>query len=191
MPPSGKHGGQEGLKFLRLMMVLSSISPLFILWAIRGTTLIPDLYFVTGCLTLALLPTTLLLVREGLARKQNDTRPLVVGSVEDHRGHVLVYLFAMLLPFYRQDIDTWREFTALLAALCFIVFLFWHLNFHYMNILFALRRYRVLTIYPPETTNEYASKDSVALITRRSSLIAKQQVVAYRLTNTLYLEKDT
>ena len=180
MSTARNRGLPEGLKFLRLMMVLSSVSPLFILWAIRGTKLIPDLYFVTASLAMAILPTGLLLIREGIARKQNDTRFLVVGSVEDHRGHVLVYLFAMLLPFYRQDIDTWRDFTALLAALCFIVFLFWHLNFHYMNILFALRRYRVLTIYPPETANEYASLDSFALITRRSSLPAKQQIVAYR-----------
>ena len=33
---------REGLKAARLLMVLSSISPLFILWAIRGNSLIPD-----------------------------------------------------------------------------------------------------------------------------------------------------
>ena len=191
MPTFRESGGREGLKFLRLMMVLSSISPLFILWAIRGTRLIPDLYFVIGCLVLAIFPTALLLVREGIARKQNDTRPLVVGKVEDHRGHVLVYLFAMLLPFYRQDVGTWREFSALLTAILFIVFLFWHLNFHYMNILFALRRYRVFTIYPLESSNEYENLDSFALLTRRSRLTTGQPIVAYRLTNTLYLEKGT
>ena len=37
------HG--EGLKLARLLMVLSSVSPLFVLWAIRGTTLVPDVYF--------------------------------------------------------------------------------------------------------------------------------------------------
>ena len=137
MPRSVKGGNLEGLRFLRFVMVLSSISPLFVLWAIRGTELIPDLYFIAGCVALSVVPTLVLLVREAIARKQNDTRLLVVGRVEDNRGHVLVYLFAILLPFYRQDIDTWREFSALLAALLFIVFLFWHLNFHYMNILFA------------------------------------------------------
>ena len=39
----------EGLKTARLLMVLSSISPLFILWAIRGNSLIPDHYFVGFC----------------------------------------------------------------------------------------------------------------------------------------------
>ena len=37
----------EGLKAARVLMVLSSISPLFILWAIRGNNLIPDRWFIT------------------------------------------------------------------------------------------------------------------------------------------------
>jgi hypothetical protein len=37
---------REGLKVARLMMVLSSISPLFLLWAIRGSKLLPDRYLV-------------------------------------------------------------------------------------------------------------------------------------------------
>ena len=41
------HG--EGLKAARLLMVLSSISPLFILWAIRGTTLVADRWFIGFC----------------------------------------------------------------------------------------------------------------------------------------------
>jgi len=40
---------REGLRVARLLMVLSSISPLFILWAIRGNTLIPDRYFIAFC----------------------------------------------------------------------------------------------------------------------------------------------
>lgn len=171
-------------------MVLSSISPLFALWAIRGTDLIPTVYFVSVCSFLAIAPTGALLLREWIAKNQNDTKSLVVGRVEDHRAHVLVYLFAILLPFYRQSVETWREFFAILAALVFIVFLFWHLNFHYMNVLFAVRRYRVLTIYPPEASNQYARQDTYTLLTRRQGLSANQMVTAYRLTNTLYLEKD-
>jgi hypothetical protein len=29
------------------------------------------------------------------------------------------------------------------------VFLFWHLNLHYMNLLFAALGFRVFTVYPP------------------------------------------
>lgn len=38
--PTSTH--REGLKAARLLMVLSSISPLFILWAIRGNCLVAD-----------------------------------------------------------------------------------------------------------------------------------------------------
>ena len=180
----------EGLKLARFIMVLSSISPLFILWSIRGTNLIPDMYFVTGCLVMAILPTGFLLLREVIARRQNDTRSLVVGKTEDHRGHVLVYLFAILLPFYRQNVDAWRDFFALLAALVFIVFLFWHLNYHYMNIVFALRGYRVLNVLSPAGDSEHPSMVSFALITRRSTVQPNERIVAYRLSNTVYLEKS-
>ena len=180
----------EGLKILRFLMVLSSISPLFILWAIRGTTLIPDVYFISGCLLLATVPTLTLIFREVIAKKRDDTRSMVAGHVEDHRAHILAYLFAMLLPFYRQNVDSWRDFGALLAALIFIIFLFWHLRLHYMNVIFALRRYHILTIYPPDTTNPYADRHSYILITRNRGFAPRERIVAYRLTNGLYMEKD-
>jgi hypothetical protein len=101
-----------------------------------------------------------------------------------------VYLFAMLLPFYSEDIGTWRDFGATLAALAFIVFLFWHLNLHYMNLLFALRDLRVFTVYPPADGNTLTAKTRHALITWRVSLASGEQVVAYRLSDTVYLETD-
>jgi hypothetical protein len=182
------HG--EGLKAARLLMVLSSISPLFILWAIRGNNLIPDQYFVGACALLVIAPNVFLWLRIRTARNQNDKRTITVGAADDHRDHILVYLFAMLLPFYSEDISTWRDFGATLAALTFIVFLFSHLNLHYMNLLFALRGLRVFTVYPPADRNPLTAKTRQALITRRVSLASGEQVIAYRLSDTVYLEAD-
>jgi hypothetical protein len=53
-------------------------------------------------------------------KKQDLKRELVVGTAEDHRNHLVVYLFAMLLPFYPIDTGTWRDFAALLSALGFV-----------------------------------------------------------------------
>ncbi|OQC67327.1 MAG: hypothetical protein BWX48_00843 [Verrucomicrobia bacterium ADurb.Bin006] len=178
----------EGLKAARLMMVFSSISPLFILWAIRGNSLIPDCYFVGGCALMVIAPNAFLWMRIRIARKQNDKRTLTVGIADDHRDHILVYLFAMLLPFYSEDISTWRDLGATLAALAFIVFLFWHLNLHYMNLVFALRGLRIFTVYPPSDGNPLTAKTRQALITRRVSLATGEQLVAYRLSDTVYLE---
>jgi hypothetical protein len=171
-------------------MVLSSISPLFILWAIRGNKVIPDRYFIGFCALMVVLPNVFLWLRIRIAKRQEDKRELVVGKADDHRDHILVYLFAMLLPFYSEDLGSWRYLGSSLAALTFIVFLFWHLNLHYMNLVFAARGYRVFTIYPPADGNRLTGKASHALITRRVSLASGERIIAYRLSDTVYLEAD-
>jgi hypothetical protein len=185
MPTSSQH---EGLRFARLLMVLSSISPLFILWAIRGNKLIPDQYFFAGCALMVLLPNAFLWLRMRVARKHKDQKNLLVGSAEDHRDHLLVYLFTMLLPLYPIDMGSWRDFSAILAALGFVIFLFWNLNLHYMNLLFAMLGYRVFTVCPPVDENPLSGRTSYALITRRSAIAPGERVIAYRLSDTVYFE---
>ena len=70
------------------------------------------------------------------------------------------------------------------------MFLFWHLNLHYMNLLFAALGYRVFTVYPPADGNPLTGRASEALITRRVSLAAGDRIVAYRLSDTVYLEAE-
>ena len=186
--PANTH--REGLKAARLLMVLSSVSPLFILWAIRGNSLIPDRWFIGFCTLMIVVPNAFLWLRIRTAREQADKRDLTVGTADDHRDHILVYLFAMLLPFYSEDLGSWRYLGASFAALAFIVFLFWHLNLHYMNLLFAALSYRVFTVYPPADGNPLTGKTRQALITRRVSLASGDRIVAYRLSDTVYLEVE-
>lgn len=178
----------DGLKVARLLMVLSSVSPLFILWAIRGNSLIPDQYFIAFCLLMIVIPNVFLGLRLRTAKKHQEKREIVIGKAEDHREHLLVYLFAMLLPFYAVDLNTWRDISAAFAALGFIVFLFWHLNLHYMNIIFAVRGYRVFTVYAPPDENPFTSRASLVLITHRVTLSPNQRLVVYRLSDTVYWE---
>lgn len=178
----------EGLKIARLLMVLSSVSPLFILWAIRGNKLISDAYLFALCMFMVVVPNVFLCLRIVTVKRLKEQRELVIGKSEDHRDHLLVYLFSMLLPFYGAELATWRDLAALLIALGFIVFLFWHLNLHYMNVLFAALGYRVFTIYPPSDGNPLSGKISQVLITRRVGLSTGQHVVAYRLSDTVFFE---
>ena len=190
MTPSPSNTHREGLKAARLLMVLSSISPLFILWAIRGNSLVPDRYFIAFCALMVVVPNSFLWLRILTARKQADKRELMVGTADDHRDHILVYLFAMLLPFYSEDLANWRFLVASFAALAFIVFLFWHLNLHYMNLVFAARGYRVFTVYPPAEGNPLTGKTRQVVITRRVSISPGDRLVAYRLSDTVYLEAE-
>jgi len=49
-------GVNRGLPIARLLMVVSSLAPLFLLWALRGAPSIPDKYWIAICLGLAAFP---------------------------------------------------------------------------------------------------------------------------------------
>jgi len=178
----------EGLKLGRLLMVLSSVSPLFILWAIRGTPLIPDAYFLAFCAVMVVGPNAFLWYRIHTARKSQDKRELAISVFEDNRNHLLVYLFAMLLPLYADTLATWRTLAAALAGLGFVVFMFWHMNMHYMNIFFALFGYRVFSLYPATDENPLSGRSNYILITPRVSIASGDRIMVYRLSDTVYFE---
>ena len=182
------HG--EGLRAARLLMVLGSMSPLFILWAIRGSVVIADRWFIGFCVFMVVIPNAILLLRIYTARKRADKRELAVGAAEDHRDHMLVYLFAMLLPLYGDQLGSWRHLGATAAALTFVVFLFWHLNLHYMNLAFAVFGYRVFTVSPPDDGNPLTGTTRQTVITRRMSLAPGERIIAYRLSDTVYLAEE-
>lgn len=179
---------REGLSVARFMMVLSSISPLFIFWALRGNSLVPDLYFIGACALMVVLPNLFLYLRISSSKRLREVRSLYVARAEDHRDHLLVYLFAMLLPFYAADFGSWRDFASNIVAVTFIVFIFWHLNLHYMNIVFAAFGYHVFTIYPVQDGNAWSGKTSNVLISKRVLVPEGKEIKAYRLSNTVYLE---
>lgn len=172
-------------------MVLSSLSPLFILWAIRGNCYIPDVWFIPACLSLVILPTAVLCNRMRIAKKNSEKRQIKIGTSNNKQSDILIYLFAILLPFYREEIATGRDFTAMIIALLAIIFLFLHLNFHYMNIGFAIFRYQIFSINPPEDLNPHTGREPFVLITRRRSLLPGENLDAYRLSDTVFWEKSS
>lgn len=179
---------REGLRIARLLMVLSSMSPLFILWGIKGIGIVPDRYFITFCAIMFIVPNAFLWLRISTAKRFKEQREIVVGESDDHRDHILVYLFAMLLPFYTTEIANTRDLAAVIAALGFVVFLFFHLDLHYMNIIFALLGYRIFTLYSSSNGNPLDGRQSQVLITHRINVSQGERIVAYRLSNTVYFE---
>lgn len=165
------------------MLVLSSLSPLYILWIIRGNAVIPDAWIIGSATVLVLGSYGVLAWRIHTARQQADYKDLSVHQIKDHREHLLTYLVATMLPLYDANLTTRREAAAILAAFVFVVFLFWHMNLHYMNPLFAVFRYHILSIEPSDD-----SDPSYILITRRSSLRPGSSVRALRISNTVFLE---
>lgn len=177
---------KEGLGIARLFMVLSCMSPLFLWWAIRGIKPIPDLLLAPVCLFLMILPTCYLWLRIGSAQTSSDYRMLSISRATDNREHLLVYLFAVLMPLYDTSIGSWRDAAATLCALAFVIFLFYHMNLHYANPLFALCGYQVFTIHPIQ--GEHVERRSLVLITKRQILSEGSEVKALRVSDTVYFE---
>lgn len=170
-------------------MVLSSIAPLFFLWGISGIDLFRWWCVALVAFPLAILPTICLWAREAIAVRDGDTAVLTIGTAEDRRGDIIAYLLALLLPFYRDSIDSGREFGAMVAALIMIIILFYRLNYHYINLLFAIRGYRVFMVHPPLSDSDYGSVQSITLITQRGGLRPNDKIVAYRISDTVYIER--
>jgi hypothetical protein len=168
-------------------MVLSSMSPLFLLWAVRGSSLVPDRYLVLGCAIAILAPAAVLGMRIRTAKRTLDNYTMTVTSSEDHRDHLLVYLFAMLLPFYSIDTSSWRDVAALLCAVAFVALVFWHLNLHYMNVIFAVAGYRIFTIYVSAGHAGVDDREPRVLITKRD-FVTPGEITALRISDTVFLK---
>ena len=186
--PTRRH--HEGFNVGRLLLVLSSISPLFILWAIKGTSFVPDQYLIPFCAAMVVLPSMFLYWRMQRARIKRDEREIVIGEVHDYRYHILTYIFTMLLPFYRQDIVSTRELLAVCAALIFIIVLFWKLNLHYINLIFIVRGYQILMVNSQNDENPYSGRENFMLITPRRNVQPGQRIMTYRVSDTVYLEGE-
>jgi hypothetical protein len=174
---------REGLPFVRLAMIVSSLAPLFFLWAVRGVHPIPDKWLVPGCVALIVIPNMILLGRLWIARRRQEKQTIAIDAADDHRDHLLVYLFAMLIPLFDANIGNPRDSAATLVALVFVIFLFWHLNLHYMNVLFALFGYRVYTVCASSGARP------IVLLARRTMPITGTKLQAYRLSNTVFIER--
>jgi hypothetical protein len=59
---------------------------------------------------------------------------------------------------------------------------------YYMNLLFAVLGYRVFTVYSSGDGNPITGKTRYAVITRRVSLSHGENLITYRLSDTVYLE---
>jgi hypothetical protein len=173
---------RQGLKYVRLMMVLSSLAPLFVLWAVRGMQPVPDHYLINICAALVVLPTGTLLYRIWIARKRGDRRTVTVVSAEDHRDHLFMYLFSVLMPLIDANVGRPRDSIATVIAMVLVVFLFWYLELHYANLFFALAGFRVFTIRAD------SADASIVLLSKRTSVVPGVVIHALRLSDTLLLE---
>lgn len=175
------------MDFIRLMLVLACMAPLFILMAIRGVGLVPWEVYFPAFIGMALIPNLILIVRILIAVKSNDRKRIRVTNSTDNREQLITYVFAMLLPLFQSSVSTEQDLYAALCALLFVVYIFGHMELYYMNFFFALAGYRILSIRPDSASGNLSV--SHVLITKRSSIPATQDINPIRITDFLLFDK--
>lgn len=180
---------------VRFLLIWSSLSPVFLLWALRGTTAIPDRVFTPACLGLFAIPSLILWLLWRRNVSTGNVRTIEVRATQDPKDHLLTYLFAMLLPLYQAGLGSTRDIYATLLALALILFVFWHMGLHYMNVLFAVRGYRIFTVQAgddPSGANNNFRLLTYAVISKRSHIPAGgTALTGYRLGGYVLVDKAT
>jgi hypothetical protein len=173
---------------IRFILVLACMSPLFILWAIRGVGIVPfEVYFPTFLL-FATVPNLYLVFRIWQAKRLNDRKRIRVDDFTDNREHLLTFVFAMLIPLYQASMSTENDLYSALCAFLFVVFIFHHMQLYYMNFWFALFGYRVLSIKADPASSRFSV--SHVLITRREKLPIGLEIDPLRITDFLLFDKQ-
>lgn len=171
----------DGLPFVKLMMLLSSLAPLFLLVGIRGMdNVVSDKALLITVSCLLIIPYAILKWRIYRSVKSCDTFVIDVIDAKNNKEYLFTYLFTVLLPLYSVTISNNREFAAMVVAICFVIFVLWNMNLHFVNILFAFQGYRVYTI---ESFNS-----AILLSTRINISKDLKQLKVHRLSNTVFIE---
>lgn len=185
----------EGMGGMRLLLVWSSLSPVFLLWAIRGVESIQDAVWVPVCIALFVLPSVLLLFFFRRAKKHENDKTITVKSAKDQREHLLIYLFAMLIPLFDANLGGARDLIAVSVALLFVLFLFWHMRLHYMNLFFALFGYKIFTVEAgsrTEVADGIAPKlVTYAVLSKRHHLTPEKPLTGWRLGGHVLVDKTS
>ena len=155
---------------------------------IDSKPLCSDQLYVCICLLLIGLPAAILVLRILVARKHHDVKHLVIGTSTDNRENLIAYLFAVIIPLYQNNYTSMRDVAAEMSLFVFIVFLFMHMNLHYMNLLFAVAGYRVYTVETDSEGNVFSGRLSSILITKRYSLKPHEKILVTRISDTVFIE---
>ena len=161
----------EGLPFVKFMMLLSGMSPLFLLIGIRGLDdFVEDKHLWITVFLLIVIPFLVIKIRIHYALKSNDLFEINISEKKNNKEYLFTYLFTVLIPLYSVSINNCREFGSMIFAICFVIFVLWNMNFHFINILCFDGHYYPtfydhaipnLGIFPGNIVSTYASSSII------------------------------
>jgi len=179
---------KEGMPFVKLMMLISSLAPLFLLIGIRGILIknvnnellvsSKDTWIILSALIIV--PYLILKLRIKASRKSKDIFLINTVDATMNKEYLFTYLITVLLPLYSITITSMNELYAIVCAVLFVLFVFWNMNMHFLNILFAIKGYRVYTL-----PMYYGS---ILLTTRQHIPRNLSEIKAHRISNSVFIE---
>lgn len=167
-----------------------ALSPVFFIWAIRGSAVVNQFWLCGLAATTIVLPALFFVWRLRQVKSSStggDIEELTVRRLTDRREHLLSYLFPLVMSSWEFDFKSPRELIACLFVMLFTGIAFWHLQLTYVNLWFAIAGYRSIQVERNSTKNHPLRP--IILLTRDNRLLEGGKVEAYRLTNCLYLHK--
>ena len=173
---------KEGLPVIKMMMLLSSMAPLFLLIGLRGIDqkVICDKILWIGISILVIIPLMFTAIRIMAAKKNRDILKVDITQTSNNKDYLFTYLFTVLLPLYSFTITSDRDAFALLFALVVVIFVLWNMNLHFINFFFAMQGYKVYTL---------DSVEGAILLSTRHILPKNQNLLSvHRLSNSVFIE---
>lgn len=179
----------EALEIFRLIMVFGGFAPLFVLWSIEGTVLFPDKIFCAVMAFFAIVPNIIIYLRIMIAKKNHDESTIDYTEVARKNENIIVYLLAILIPIFGVNIVSLRDFIAVIAAVVFVMLVFWKSDLQYINIIFTLFGYNIIQTTIERTDRFGITGDADVILFTRKKRMIKGKIPCYRLTDYVYIEK--
>jgi hypothetical protein len=183
---------REGFVALRIALVLGALSPVFFIWAVRGSSVV-DQRWLCGLATATIAGPAIIFfwrIRQAKSSTSGGSiEELTVRRLTDRREHLLSYLFPLVMSSWQFDFKSMRELFACLCVMLFTGIAFWHLQLTYVNLWFAIAGFRSVQVERGSSTSNPLRP--VILLTRSTRLSENEVVEAYRITNSLYLHKTS
>jgi hypothetical protein len=180
-------GRNNRLPLLRFLLAWSALSPAFIIWAIRGTTLVDNYLWILFCIELFIFPNTLLLLFLWKQSRKKDSKTITPNRIDNKKELVIAYLIAILLPFYQANITSWRELGGSIFALIIIVYLFWQTNLIHLNILFSIINCNILLLTGDDGRG---GEQSFIYLTRNDRVPLDKPLTAIRVTSSILIDEE-
>ncbi|MFM2041967.1 MAG: hypothetical protein RLY86_543 [Pseudomonadota bacterium] len=179
----------------RILLSLASLSPLFLLWGIKGTEYVPDVYWITLMFVLIVVPNALLSYHVLWVKEiYHEMESVRVEKIYKRDDYLSLYFFSVIMPAFALDIDKPREVAASVVAVFILVFFYYKLKLYTVIPVFIMLGYMIYEIELIEQSGVGSSKKLTRVhafvISRRFHIDILKPINGYRITMGFLIDSE-